>query len=242
MTTSLSDWRVCFGDCAFFDVKIGFAYLFLALIPAYLQAGFISYTGTLASSTDVVTETFTLTAPATIGLQTWSFGGGTNAAGSLILPGGTDPFLGIFSGTGASATILIDGGGNPFGTSLDLSNYGNPNFLGCPPASAPVIGGTPQCGDIAMTLTALAAGTYTVILTDGQYIPQAVSDNGTLGEGFNDFTGGAFCNVAINGVNCPNTSGSYAFDITGLPASVPEPAPAALVGAVLLALVIRRTK
>jgi hypothetical protein len=223
-------------------VKTGFAYLFLVLTPTAVQASFISYTGTLTSSTDVVEDTFTLTSPATIGLQTWSFGGGTNAAGNLILPGGTDPFLGIFSGTGASATILTDSAGNPYGTSLDLSNYGSPDFLGCPPAGAPVIGGSPQCGDITITLTSLAAGTYTVILTDGQYVPQAVFDNGMLGEGFNDFTGGGFCNIAINGVNCPNTSGAYAFDITGLPSSVPEPAPAALVGVVLLALVIRRTR
>jgi hypothetical protein len=223
-------------------VRIHFASFFIALIPTALQAASISYTGTLASSTDVVEETFTLASPGTIGLQTWSFGGGTNAAGNPILPGGTDPFLGIFLGTGASAAILTDGGGNPYGTSLDLSNYGSPNFLGCPPAGAPVIGGSPQCGDITITLTSLAAGTYTVILTDGQYIPQAVYDNGTLGEGFNDFTGGAFCNIAINSVNCPNTSGAYAFDITGLPTSVPEPAPAGLVAAVLLALVIRRTK
>jgi len=224
------------------NVKFNLAIFIIALIPAAVRADSISYAGTLASSTDVVEETFTLASPATIGLQTWSFGGGTNAAGNLILPGGTDPFLGIFSGTGASAAILTDGWGNPYGTSLDLSNYGSPNFLGCPPAAALVIGGSPQCADIAMTLTSLPAGTYTVILTDGQYIPQAVYDNGALGEGFNDFTGGTFCNVAINGVNCPNTSGAYAFDITGLPASVPEPAGAAFVGAVLLTLVIRRTR
>jgi hypothetical protein len=226
-----------------FMVKISFASLVFALLPTAVQASFISFTGTLASSTDVVEETFTLISPATIGLQTWGFGGGTNAAGDLILPGGTDPFLGIFSGTGATATILTDGGGNPYGTSLDLSNYGNPNFIGCPPAGAPVIGGAPQCGDITMTLTSLAAGTYTVILTDGQYVPQAAFDNGTLGEGFNDFTGGTFCNVAINGVDCPNTSGAYAFDITGLSASsVPEPTLVVLVGAALVGLVLVRRR
>jgi hypothetical protein len=202
-----------------------------AFVPAALWADSSSFTGTLSSSTDVVEEIFTLSSPATIGVQTWGFGGGKNAAGNTILPGGTDPFLGIFAGTGGTATILTDGSSNPFGTSLDLSNYGNPNFLGCPPAGAPVIGGPPQCGDITMTLASLAAGTYTAVLSDGQYIPQAVFDNGTLGEGFNDFTGGAFCNLLINGVSCPDAlGGAYAFDITGLPAgsvpplAVPEPA------------------
>ena len=224
-------------------VKLSLASLLFTLIPNAVQASSVSYAGTLTRSTDGVEETFTLSTPATIGLQTWGFGGGTNAAGEVILPGGTDPFLGIFSGTGASATILTDGGGNPFGTSLDLSNYGNPNFLGCPAAGAPMIGGSPQCGDITMTLTSLAAGTYTVILTDGQYVPQAVFDIGTLGEGFSDFTGGAFCNVAINGVNCPNTSGAYAFDITGLPSSaVPEPTPLAFVGVALIALALVRRR
>jgi hypothetical protein len=214
----------------------------IVLVPAGLQADFLSFTGTLPSSTAVVEKTFTLSSAATIGLQTWGFGGGTNAAGTLILPGGTDPFLAIFSGTGASATILTDGASNPFGTSLDLSNYGNPNFVGCPPAGAPTIGGSPQCGDITMTLPSLAAGTYTVVLSDGQYTPFAVGDLGTLGEGFSDFTAGAFCNVLINGVDCPDPlGGAYAFDITGLPsgvATVPEPAfSGTLLGTVLLGLV-----
>jgi hypothetical protein len=224
-------------------MRLLLAFSVLALVPGALQADFVSYTGTLSSSTDVVEETFTLSSPGTIGLQTWGFGGGTNAAGDVISPGGTDPFLAIFSGIGASATILTDGMGNPFGTSLDLSNYGNPNFLGCPPAGAPVIGGSAQCGDITMTLPSLAAGTYTVALSDGQYIPQAVFDNGTLGEGFSDLTGGGFCNLVINGVGCPDSlGGAYAFDITGLPgAAVPEPATGTWVGTVLLGWALIRT-
>jgi len=197
----------------------------IALAPAAVQADSFSYVGTLADSNSLVEETFTLAAPATIGLQTWGFGGGTNADGNLIAPGGTDPFLGIFLDSGGAATILTDGLGNPYGTSLDQSNYGNPDFLGCPPAGAPVIGGSAQCGDITMTLPSLAAGTYTVLLSDGDYVPNAYYDNGTLAEGFSDFTGGVFCNIAINGVDCPNTSGAYAFDITGLPDGTPAPTP-----------------
>jgi hypothetical protein len=196
--------------------------LLLALAPVAF-ANSVSYTGTLTGSTDVFETTFTLAFSATITLQTWGFGGGVNAQGATILPGGTDPFLAIFSGTGPSATILSDAFSNPFGTSIDFGNYGS--FEGCPPAGAPLIGGSAQCGDITMPLPTLAAGTYTVALSDGDYVPNAVFDNGTLGEGFADFTGGIFCNLEINGVACPNTSGAYALDIDGLPAAVvPEPA------------------
>ena len=215
-------------------MKIHRLLVIVALVPAALQAGYVSYTGTLSNSTDVFETTLTLSSPATIGIQTWGFGGGTNAAGQVIPAGGTDPFLAIFSGTGASAAIVTDGLGDPYGTSLDMTNYGD--FQGCPPAGAPVIGGSPQCGDITMTLASLAAGTYTVILSDGEYIANAVFDNETLGEGFSDFTGGQFCNIDINDVGCTN-SGAYAFDITGLPAApVPEPAPVALFGSLLLGL------
>ncbi|HTR37087.1 MAG TPA: DVUA0089 family protein [Bryobacteraceae bacterium] len=195
-----------------------------ALVPLVLQGSSESFVGTLTDPIDVFETTFTLAAPtAGITLQTYGFGGGTNAAGTVIASGGTDPFLAIFSGTGAGATMLTDASSNPFGTSLDLTNYSS--FQGCPPAGTVDIGGA-VCGDITMALPSLDAGTYTVILSDGQYIPFAVFDNGMLGEGFVDLTGAQFCNLSINGLSCPNDSGNYALDITGLPASaapVPEP-------------------
>lgn len=211
----------------------------LALLPPSVPANSISYTGTLSSPNDVVEKTFSLALVATISLQTWGFGGGINAAGTAISAGGTDPFLGIFSGTGSNASILTDGTGNPYGTSLDLSNYGNPGFLGCPPAGAPIINGAPQCGDIEMTLPLLGAGVYTVVLTDGQYIPNAVYDNGTLGEGFTDLTAGAFCNIDINGATCPDPlGGAYAFDITGLPGNSGTVTPEPTYGPIFLIIIL----
>jgi hypothetical protein len=67
-----------------------------------------------------------------------------------------------------------------------------------------------------MTFASLAGGTYTILLSDGQYIANAVFDNGTLGEGFTDLTGGVFCNTVdtTTGTPCPNTSGAYALDVT----------------------------
>lgn len=216
------------------------------------EADGVSFVGTLATPETTFDVVVDLSSTATITLQTFGFGGGMNQAGATIAPGGTDPFLAIYSGTGGGATILTDGSENPFGTSLDATNYGNPlnltagqDFVGCPPAGAPTIRGASQCGDITMVLSGLAAGDYTVVLTDGQNPANAIFDNGTLGEGFSDFTGGQFCNLAINGVACPNTSGAFALDITGLPEGsttmvATEPGTVLLLGAGLAGIGLRK--
>jgi hypothetical protein len=205
-----------------------------------------SFTGTLASSDSTFETTLTLASTENVTLQTYGFGGGVNGEGTIIAAGGTDPFLAIFSGTGGGATMLTDGMGNPYGTSLDLGNYSS--FTGCPPAGLVDFGG-PTCGDITMTLATLAAGTYTIVLSDGQYIANAVFDNGTLSEGFTDFTGGVFCNLDNGSTACSNTSGAYALDVTtsgasstggGGPTATPEPETLLLLGVGLLTVGARR--
>lgn len=242
----------------------------VALSPlAHANGTSISYTGTLANPETTVEVALDLSSASTITLQTYGFGGGTNQARTVINPGGTDPFLAIFSGLGSSATILTDGSGNPYGTSLDLLNYSS--FMGCGPAGAPTIGGSPVCGDITMTLS-LAMGKYTVVLSDGQYQAEAVVGNPTLpgydptlGGGFIDYTGydptttpitpGQFCNISINNVACPANSptftdvagnGAYALDISGLPSTSVTPEPGTFVlyasGLTLVGLIIRKRR
>jgi hypothetical protein len=217
--------------------------LFVSVYPAIADST-ASYTGSLASSSDVYSLVFNVggTTGQTVTVQTWSFGGGVNAAGNTIPAGGFDPFVAIFDGTGPTATIATDGLGSPFATSDALSNYAG--FAGCPPAHLANIGG-PLCGDVTISLL-LGPGAYTLVLSDAVNVANAVYDNGTLGEGFSDFTGGVLqtCNTDNSGdTTCANDTSNFAFDLTtkgGSTTPTPEPSSATLLAVVLLAAVILR--
>jgi hypothetical protein len=203
-----------------------FSWFLVALLAAGVAfADGTSYVSTLGTPQTTFAVSLTLLTTEDVTLQTYGFGGGTNQSGTAIAPGGTDPFVGLFSGTGNGALFLN-------GTSLTLSNYSS--FVGCPPAgTVSNLGGT-NCGDVTMTFDSLAPGTYTVLLTDGQYDPLAAVGGGTtLGDGFLDLTGGIFCNAAdfTGGVqtNCPNNSGAFALDVITSAAVVTTPEPASLV-------------
>jgi hypothetical protein len=190
-----------------------------------LPAESVSFTGTLSSPEDVFETTFTLTSADTVTFQTWGFGGGTNAAGRVISAGGFDPLIALFSGPIATATADVDGFGNPL---ADADNLVNPpwSFVGnCPPAGTVAIGTDNDCGDDFMQ-TALGAGTYTLLLSDANYIPNAIYDNGALSEGFVDFTGGVFQTCDTDG-SCITPNGNYAVDIVSTEADLitltPEP-------------------
>ena len=140
----------------------------------------LSETGILGTPEDTFVMAINLATAGSVTLQTYGFGGGINAAGTVIPPGGFDPFVGLFSEAGPTAVFIN-------GDSDILTNY----TPGCPPAGTVTIESMPnQCGDVRRTLPGLAAGQYTVLLSDAEYIPIAAFEvAGTLGDGFTDFTG-----------------------------------------------------
>jgi hypothetical protein len=201
-------------------------------------AGSVSYTGTLPAPEDVFQQTFNLTTESNVRIETWGFGGGINAAGTVIPSGGFDPLVALFSGSGPSATILTDGSGDPLADSDTLANPPF-SFVGnCPPAGTVAIGANNDCGDDLLQYT-LSAGTYTLLLSDADYTPNAVYDDGTLSEGFTDFTGGVFQTCDTDG-SCITPDGNYAVDIvsTSLAGSAPEPMTLPLLATGLAALAV----
>jgi hypothetical protein len=70
-----------------------------------------SFTGNLANDDQVQFFNFSVAAPSTVTLRTWSYAGGTNAAGQLIAAGGFDPILALFNSAGLRINQNDDGGG-----------------------------------------------------------------------------------------------------------------------------------
>lgn len=82
----------------------------LASVPAV--AADFSFTGTLDYPDDIRPFDFTVAAPSLVTLRTWSFAGGTNAAGASISGGGFDPQIALFAMPGG-AFLAMDDDGSP---------------------------------------------------------------------------------------------------------------------------------
>jgi len=202
---------------------------FLMLFSAAGVAASFSFIGNFVNDNDVQLFSFTLLNPGTVTVQTWGYGGGTNAAGMPIAPGGFESTLSIFNApSGTAAGGPFDPGGTPCAPrNID------PNLL---PLTL--------CLD-AYGQAALPAGNYFLSLTQSPNEPVS----GDLGDGF-FFTDAVpdpnFNNHFVGTLGLQRDS-HWAVDILSVDAAsqiggtTPEPASAALVaGAMVLAGFWRR--
>ena len=125
------------------------------LVALLLCAGFAmsgaqsqSYTGSFTTDADSPSFNFTISQSAPVTIRTFSYAGGTNAAGTAIPGGGFDPTISLFDSSGNLITVNRDGGcGNVAADST-----------------------TSFCWDSYLNVT-LPAGTYTVVLTQSENLP-----------------------------------------------------------------------
>src|SRR6266536_1432206 len=97
-----------------------------ALTVGSLQAANFSFTGNFNNDADVQLFSFTVGATSTVTLRTWSYAGGTNAAGQVIPRGGFDPILALFDSAGLRINQNDDGGAS---VPTDLSGVNYDTFL-----------------------------------------------------------------------------------------------------------------
>jgi hypothetical protein len=181
------------------------------LLASSLTAADVSYTGNFSGDGDIFTAGFVLAAPGSVTLRTWSFAGGTNAAGSVIPAGGFAPVVSLFDAAG-NLLQFDDGGVAPVGCGARAID----------PASGFCLDGFIQ--------GVLGPGSYTVILTEWDNTPNGPTlADGFLEDGNGDFTGGPFFLNA--GAGFQRTS-AWALDVSGIAA--PEPSPAILTVLALL--------
>ena len=162
-------------------------------------SGPLTNSGTLANQGTALEAMFSISSPTTLTIFTDSYGGGTNADGTSTAAGG---FM--------SSLVLYDGTGNYVAGETFPSPIGH---------NDPTTG---LNGDAYIKTGSLAAGTYTVALSDFLVQQSATATN--LSDGFINYgSGTTFTDVQGNMRN-----GNYALNISGVsgppPSSTPEPA------------------
>ncbi len=167
--------------------SIPVAACFLALAMTSAQASTSSFQGNFSTDDQVQLFDLTLNSTATITMVSLAYGGGVNSGGTVIPAGGFDTFFTLFAADGSQIDTNDDGG-------CGLVNTGN--------------GG---CLDAWLSET-LAAGAYTLVLTQSGNGPAGNLSDGFVEQGQGNFTCPAgFCDLFGDQQN-----GSWAVDVVNV--------------------------
>lgn len=189
----------------------------------------LSLTGEFMRDDDRFTYEFDVLRASMISIRTLSWGGGTNAAGALIAPGGFAPVVALFRRSNAPMLVAL---ASP-AVSVALCGPG---------ANVDPISGF--CWDVSLDQgqLSLTAGEYAIVLTQDDNLPQSDDHRAPFSrDGQSDFTGPTFLGIpgqfiAAGGFQ---RDGHFAIDIDLHQASVPSPGSALLIGLGLAGLAYR---
>ena len=169
-----------------------------------------TYTGSLASSSTVIQETFSLTSASSLFVTTTSYGGGTNLDQSVANAGGFEPSVTLYTSSG--------------------------NYLASQQISSPVAKTDSLTGlaaDSYLLRSNLAAGTYILTLTN--WLEQQPPTATNLSDGFTNYGNATLYDAGLNTRNA-----NYALNVSVTPgaAAVPEPGTIGLMFAAFTGTVI----
>jgi hypothetical protein len=212
---------------------LGLAAASIATLSA--SAANFSFTGSFNWDDDVQFFSFFVAQQSPVSFRSWSYAGGTNAAGNLIPRGGFDPLIAVFN----SAGLLVDQ--NDDGIDIDPNADQEPDLNG-------------QAWDVLFTLD-LSPGIYTGALAQfPNFAAGPTLADGFLKQGEGDYSADYPCAAQQSSFQdsfisdyCGRTN-DWAFDVIDVEAAalgalqVPEPENLALLGLGAMALALRRRR
>lgn len=174
----------------------------LALVALPVHAATQSFSGSFTQDDERASIAFNVAMDGDVILQTWSFGGGINAAGTSVAAGGFAPMLSIFTAGG------------------DLIGLAQAGVADCGACNTDPVSGFRW--DVSWSAT-LSAGSYLAVLTQDDNSPFGPSlSDGFSRDGQGNFTGPNFLGTdgAFILVDASQRDGHWAVDVT---TPVPEP-------------------